>query len=111
MYQAASGMEHLHSQGVRHRDLKSNYLFLNDEMHVKVADFGTSCLETQCREAKGNINGTRDDQGETLHSESLSIVWRLCYGNLRQHCLLSRNDSCESYFCCVRKGICSANPL
>ncbi|KAJ4830657.1 Serine/threonine-protein kinase ht1 [Turnera subulata] len=48
------GMEYLHSQGVIHKDLKSNNLLLNDEMRVKVADFGTSCLETQCRETKGN---------------------------------------------------------
>ncbi|KAI3440184.1 Protein kinase domain-containing protein [Psidium guajava] len=48
------GMEYLHSQGVIHRDLKSNNLLLNDEMRVKVADFGTSCLETQCQEIKGN---------------------------------------------------------
>jgi serine/threonine protein kinase len=48
------GMEYLHSQGVIHRDLKSNNLLLNDEMRVKVADFGTSCLETQCQETRGN---------------------------------------------------------
>ncbi|KAG8385798.1 hypothetical protein BUALT_Bualt03G0082700 [Buddleja alternifolia] len=53
------GMEYLHSQGVMHRDLKSNNLLLNDEMRVKVADFGTSCLETQCMEAKGNMGTYR----------------------------------------------------
>lgn len=53
------GMEYLHSQGVIHRDLKSSNLLLNDEMRVKVADFGTSCLETQCREAKGNMGTYR----------------------------------------------------
>ncbi|PIN21299.1 Tyrosine kinase [Handroanthus impetiginosus] len=53
------GMEYLHSQGVIHRDLKSNNLLLKDEMRVKVADFGTSCLETQCREAKGNMGTYR----------------------------------------------------
>ncbi|GLU15636.1 hypothetical protein SLE2022_321090 [Rubroshorea leprosula] len=53
------GMEYLHSQGVIHRDLKSNNLLLNDEMRVKVADFGTSCLETQCQETKGNMGTYR----------------------------------------------------
>ncbi|KAK9681458.1 hypothetical protein RND81_10G003900 [Saponaria officinalis] len=53
------GMDYLHSQGVIHRDLKSNNLLLNDEMRVKVADFGTSCLETQCRETKGNMGTYR----------------------------------------------------
>ncbi|KAL8136833.1 hypothetical protein V2J09_002834 [Rumex salicifolius] len=53
------GMEYLHSQGVIHRDLKSNNLLLNDEMRVKVADFGTSCLETQLRESKGNMGTYR----------------------------------------------------
>ena len=54
------GMEYLHSQGVIHRDLKSNNLLLNDEMRVKVADFGTSCLETdQCWETKANMGTYR----------------------------------------------------
>ncbi|VAI56754.1 unnamed protein product [Triticum turgidum subsp. durum] len=55
----ARGMEYLHAQGVIHRDLKSHNLLLNDEMRVKVADFGTSCLEAHSsRAGKGTNMGT-----------------------------------------------------
>ncbi|KAG8652547.1 serine/threonine/tyrosine-protein kinase HT1 [Manihot esculenta] len=49
----ARGMLYLHSQGVLHRDLKSENLLLTEDMCVKVADFGISCLESQCGSAKG----------------------------------------------------------
>lgn len=40
------GMEYLHSQGVIHRDLKSDNLIMTEDLHIKVADFGVSCLES-----------------------------------------------------------------
>lgn len=40
----ARGMRHLHSLGSVHRDLKSPNCLVSKDLHVKVADFGTSRL-------------------------------------------------------------------
>ncbi|KAK7302797.1 hypothetical protein RJT34_13693 [Clitoria ternatea] len=44
----ARGMEYIHSQGVIHRDLKPENILMNEDSHLKIADFGIACDEASC---------------------------------------------------------------
>ncbi|KAL8129705.1 hypothetical protein V2J09_018860 [Rumex salicifolius] len=44
----ARGMEYIHSQGVIHRDLKPENVLINEDFHMKIADFGIACEEVNC---------------------------------------------------------------
>ncbi|KAJ6163790.1 Mitogen-activated protein kinase HOG1 [Penicillium chrysogenum] len=45
MYQIMRGLKYLHSAGVIHRDLKPSNILINENCHLKVSDFGQSCLQ------------------------------------------------------------------
>ena len=42
------GMEYIHSQGVIHRDLKPENVIIDEDCHLKIADFGIACEEAVC---------------------------------------------------------------
>ncbi|EOY28224.1 Serine-threonine/tyrosine-protein kinase [Theobroma cacao] len=46
--EVARGMEYIHSQGVIHRDLKPENVLIDQEFHLKIADFGIACEEAYC---------------------------------------------------------------
>ncbi|CAJ2648632.1 unnamed protein product [Trifolium pratense] len=44
----ARGMAYIHSQGVIHRDLKPENVLIDEDFHLKLADFGIACEESIC---------------------------------------------------------------
>eukprot|EP00250_Pteridium_aquilinum_P013616 c21459_g1_i2 orf=859-2046(+) len=86
----ARGMEYLHSQGVIHRDLKSDNLIMTEDLHIKVADFGVSCLEAHRDNMKGYAGTYRWMAPEMIKEKPCSrkvdvysfgiVLWELLTG-------------------------------
>lgn len=53
---------YLHSKDILHRDLKSNNIFLTDDMTVKIGDFGLATLSASCSQP----NQSRELNGSLL---------------------------------------------
>lgn len=58
MHQILEGVRYLHSHRIIHRDLKLGNLFLNDELHVKIGDFGLASRIEFDGERKRTVCGT-----------------------------------------------------
>jgi serine/threonine protein kinase len=60
----ARGMKYLHEKGTIHRDLKADNCFVDSNLRVKVADFGTGKIESkfdQVAHARTSTNATAID--------------------------------------------------
>lgn len=68
----ARGMEYVHSQGIVHRDLKPENVLVDEELHLKVADFGVSCEEACCNLVKDKAGTCRWMAPEVIKGKSCS---------------------------------------
>lgn len=58
MHQVMTGVKYLHDKHIIHRDLKLGNLFLNDNLHVKIGDFGLATKIEFEGERKKTLCGT-----------------------------------------------------
>lgn len=70
MHQILRGLRYLHDNRIIHRDLKLSNLFLDDELNVKIGDFGLSTRLENLRERKKSVCGTPNFIAPEIINES-----------------------------------------
>ena len=79
--QIASALEHAHSKGIVHRDIKPQNIMILKDGTVKVADFGIAFLQSEAAanigETMGSVHYISPEQAKGLGSDARSDIYSL----------------------------------
>lgn len=66
MLQLASGISYIHKSGLIHRDMKPSNIFIGEDYHIKIGDFGLA----KCFKENGSVTPNDNEKGVTQHKQS-----------------------------------------
>lgn len=109
--QILDAIEHMHNRGVIHRDLKPENVLLDDQMHIKITDFGTAKLLPDPRKPR-DLSASYDvGAGEEESTRAQSFVGTAEYVSPE---LLTEKNACKASdlwaFGCIIYQLLSGRP-
>ncbi|KAH8684719.1 kinase-like domain-containing protein [Tricladium varicosporioides] len=91
--QILDAIEHMHNRGVIHRDLKPENVLLDDQMHIKITDFGTAKLLPDPRKPKEPSSGYDPAANDEESTRARSFVGTAEYVSPE---LLTDKNACKA---------------